>query len=487
MLTPQELQIIQYGKTNGKSKEETLAALNKYRQTSQTATPIAEKPQEQAKPGLFSRISTDLQKRGENTNKAFESNQSFGSKALQLVGQGAGFAGDILTEGLKSASNESGFTDSVIKPTIEAVKPTALDILHTEVGQMGLQAVKGGIDTYNSFKQAHPEAAGNLEAVINIASILPPAKAAQVGGSLAVTGAQAAAKKTGSVLKTVGSGVSDTVGQTVKPENIMQRVARIPKGAQAKFEATSGEGVGKYLTKRGIYGDTEDISGQLFKRFNDSRTTADTALAKLDGVYNPPPLKSALKELVEREKRVSSDGALSPDYAKAHELLGKFNKGGLTMSEVNEAKRLFERNVKLDFQKQINPEGVARATNIDNALREWQFSQAEKLGLKNLPEINKETRLAKQLLDAIGKESAGSAGNNALTLTDYILLAGGDVTAISAFLGKKALSSKGVQSAIAKKLYKGTLVGQPKAEFGKPVVNPRVKQEGLKSFRKRNG
>lgn len=219
MLTPQELQIIQYGKTNGKSKEDTLAALNKYRQTNQTGTPIAEKPQEQTNPGLFSRISTDLQKRGENTNKAFEAKQPFFSKALQLVGQGAGFAGDILTEGIKSASNASGLTDNVIKPTLEAAKPTALDILHTEVGQMGLQAVKGGMDTYNSFKQAHPEAAGNLEAVINIASILPPVKATQVGTSLATTGAGIVKSTIKDTSKKVANVTADTI------ENIGSKIA----------------------------------------------------------------------------------------------------------------------------------------------------------------------------------------------------------------------------------------------------------------------
>lgn len=171
--------------------------------------PVAEKPD------LFSRINTNLQKRGSNVDDTFNSNQNFFSKALQLTGQGAGFAGDILTESIKSASNESGFTDAVVKPSIQAAKPIALDILNTEAGQKGLEALKGGVEMYNTFKSENPEAAGNLEAVINIASILPPAKATQVGVSVATTGA-GIIKSTGK--KAVG-GASDTI------ENITKRVS----------------------------------------------------------------------------------------------------------------------------------------------------------------------------------------------------------------------------------------------------------------------
>lgn len=263
----------------------------------------------------------------------------------------------------------------------------------------------------------------------------------------------------------VAKSIASPVTSSLNSENIMQRVARIPKGAQAKFEKNTGESVGKYLTKRGIYGDTDEISQQLFKRFTDSKATADEALAQLPGTYSAPQIKTALNELAGKVARTSAPGAADPDLARVTELVAKEATEGLTMTEVNEAKRIFERRVRLDFLKTNVPEDVARASNIDNAIRSWQFEKAKELGLKNLPEINNETRFAKELLDAIGKESAGSAGNNALSLTDYILLAGGDPTAIGAFLGKKTFSSKGLQSSIAKKLYKGEIKGPIKAEF----------------------
>lgn len=306
--------------------------------------------------------------------------------------------------------------------------------------------------------------------------------AEDVGNLSTIAGAEAGfmgAPKVGGVIsdgtKTITSGIDQTAEALkstangfANPENIMQRVARIPKGAQAGFEKTAGESVGSYLNKRNIYGSTEEISQQLYKRFDESKKAADTSLAKLKGEYRPLPLKSALEDLIGREKRVSAAGARSPDYTRVVELANKYKKNGLNMTEINEVKRMFERNVRLDFVKQNLPEGVARVTNIDNALREWQFGQAKKLGLKNLPEINKETKLSKTLLDAIGKESSGSAGNNAISLSDTIMLASGDPTVIGAYITKKILGLEKVQSYAAKKLYRGEKIGKPNADFGSP-------------------
>jgi hypothetical protein len=253
-------------------------------------------------------------------------------------------------------------------------------------------------------------------------------------------------------------------------EGIMQRVARIPKGAQVKFEQSAGQSVGEYLTKRGIYGNTEEISNQLYKRFTQSKEVADNALAQLDGEFTSPQIKTALTELEGKVLRTSSPGAPDPDLSRVQALMQKESTTGLTMTEINEVKRIFERRVKMDFLKTNVPEDVTKAMNIDNAIREWQFAKAEELGLKNLPEINTETRLAKQLLDAIGKENAGTMGNNAVSLTDWILLSGGDPTAISAYLAKKVFSSKGIQSYFAEKLYNGNTQGVPVRLTGDDAV-----------------
>jgi hypothetical protein len=260
-----------------------------------------------------------------------------------------------------------------------------------------------------------------------------------------------------------------------KPANIMQRVARISKGKQAKFEKTAGESVGEYLTKRGIFGDIDEITSQLYKRFESSKKIADDSLEQIDGLFEPEVVKTALEELIERETRVSSPGALSPNLSRVKRLNDKLNQKGLSMSEINEVKRLYESNIKLDYLRQNLPESIAKANNVDDAIRTWQFDKADEMGLKNLPEINRETRLARQLADDLGTEYSGSAGNNAITLTDWIVLSGGEPSSVGAFLAKKTLSGRGVRSSWAKYLYDGPSVGFPKAQFETPFgMQPRL-------------
>lgn len=299
---------------------------------------------------------------------------------------------------------------------------------------------------------------------------------AVMGPKAAVRSVSNVAAKTTGAFDDLSASLKTTARQQAgsQPAKIMQRVARVSKGKQAKFEGMAGESIGDYLTKRGIYGNVDEISGKLYERFNKSKDVADGALAELSGTYNPPAIKTALKELLDRETRVSTEGAPSQILSRVEELNAKLEKQGLTMSEINEAKRFYEKNVRVDYLKQNLPESVARANNIDSAIRTWQLKQANTLGLKNLDKINKETQLSRQLLDDLGQEYSGSAGNNAMTLTDWIMLSGGDPSAIAGFLVKKGFSSKGVQSAIAEALNKNKpVMGNIRAEMG-PSEVPRL-------------
>ncbi len=386
---------------------------------------------------------TETLKVGERFQKG---EQTLPETVLQTGGQIAGGLTDIIMKGI------SAITPDIIEKPIQAGLEK---VAQTETAQKAIQG-------YQSWAEKNPRAAADLEAVVNIASLYPAAKTAQGIG-------KGALKTTQYVSKTA-VGASKTAIKALTPESksIMQRVARISKGKQASFEQLAGENIGSYLDKRGIYGNIENISSKLYNRFETSKGVADDALSLIKGNYKSKPVETAIKELLQRETRISSPGALSKDFKRVRELFNKYNKEGLTMPEVNQVKRLYERNVKLDFIKQNLPEKIARANTIDSALRNWQFTQAEKAGFKNLPQINKETQLAKRLLDDLGKEYAGVAGNNAITLTDWIVLSGGDPTAIGLFLTKKGLSSRTIQSKIAQIFSKSEKIGLPKAEFGMP-------------------
>lgn len=403
-----------------------------------------------------SSIGTDIKEQASNFNKTtnpIEAVKAVARGVLRPVGEVAGGALDVVGAGFEALDNATGQVAST------AGKSALTAILNTSAGQQGIAKAQEGAESYNAWKTSNPELAKDLEAVINIGNIIPVGKAIGTVGKGAVKGvemgAEAVGKGAGKVAETVGSTAgaikSSVPNLGVNSESIMQNVARVSKAKQANFEKKAGESIGSFLDKRGIY---DNIEENLYKNFLQSKTNADEALATLKGNYQPEQVKTALQNLVAKFEKVSSPGATDPELSKAKALLGKIQGQGLTMSEINEAKRLYERNVKLDFLKENNVDGIRTANNVDSAIREWQFKQAEKLGLKNLPEINKETMLSKQLLDDIGKENAGSAGNNAITLTDWIMLSGGDPTSVAGFLVKKGVSSKKVQGKIAEKLSK---------------------------------
>lgn len=253
------------------------------------------------------------------------------------------------------------------------------------------------------------------------------------------------------------AGISQAVDLGLKPEDIMQRVARISKGKQAKFEQRAGESVGSYLVSRNIFGTPDQIVDQLYSRMKESKSRVDASLESVPGTFKAPVVKTALDELIERDTRVSTSGALSPDSKKIEELYKKYNQKGLTLSEVNAVKRLYERNVRVDYLSFGNPQAdkLARANNIDSGLRNLVEDKAAKSGVDTVKELNKETALARQLLDDLGAEYAGSAGNNAIGLTDALFLAeaaGGSPTALAGFVAKKTLSSKPVMSKVAQML-----------------------------------
>lgn len=352
---------------------------------------------------------------------------------IRMVGAAGGAIGDVIGAGMEAVGLDKAIGGAVA-PVVQS------------------DPIQKAMQVFQSLPQDTQEVLGSIMNTANI-----PLGGA--GVSVAKSGLEAGAKVAGK------AGTQAVKAITPDASSIMQRVARIPKQKQIKFQNTAGESVGEYLTKRGIYGDEEQIVEQLYKRFSDSKKVADDALEQLPGTYQPQQVKDALEMLQDKFTKSSTKGVKDPNLSRVEGLIAKYDTEGLTMPEVNESKRLFERNAKLDFARENNPDGIRLANNVDNSIREWQFTKADELGLKNLPDINKETRLARQLMDDLGAESAGIAGNNAVSLTDWIVLAEGNPASIAAFLGKKAAANKKIQSAIAKRVAGKPTVGQPEAMF----------------------
>lgn len=387
--------------------------------------------------------------------------------ATEYANPNASVVGRMKTLGKTGLNTVGAFAGALFSPLTNAVAPvlkaTGADKpIGAAVGAVAAtEPVRASIEFY---KTLDPETQKGLASMFNIATAVTGQKALSYGSTVApavVDTVKGLGKSALGSVDDIASG-SKVLAAKVLPtsEGIMQRVARIPKSRQQLFERVSGgESVGKYLEKRGMFNAPDELVPKLYERFTQSRNAADDGLAKLPGTYKDATIGNALSQLLTREKAVSLPGVASKDLSRVRQLVEKYEKGGLNMSEINETKRLFERNVKLGYQKSITtqPEKIAQATNLDTKLREWQIAKAKELGFKELPDINKETQLARQLADDLGKEIAGIGGNNALGLTDAILIAGGDPAAIAMLITKKTAGSKVAQAKVAEWLSKNKI------------------------------
>jgi hypothetical protein len=130
-----------------------------------------------SKPGFFSDVNNDLVKRGVAIADELDSpgTESLGQtllkapqRTLRIVGQAAGFVGDLEGDAKKSAY-ETLTPDSVQ----DAVKTGVKNILNSDVGKMGIAAAKAGYNQYEAFKKQYPNISKDLEAAVNIALLYP--------------------------------------------------------------------------------------------------------------------------------------------------------------------------------------------------------------------------------------------------------------------------------------------------------------------------
>jgi uncharacterized protein YnzC (UPF0291/DUF896 family) len=381
-----------------------------------------------------------------------------GMAPMKAAGAIGGAVGDVVGAGLKATGLD------------KVIRDFATPVAQSDVAQGAIKAFQSLPAEYQDYLKTGMDAS-------NLVGL-------GIGKKAVTTGVEAGVNAIKPVVDTA-TGLVAKGAEKVLPtsESIMQRVARIPKGEQAKFQKLTGKSVGQFLDETGNYGTPDKIIEKLYNDFTQSKNTADNALAQIPGEYKSDAVTTALKELEGKVQRTSSPGAPDADLSRVNELVAKEKTSGLTMTEVNEVKRIYERRVRLDYLKSNVAEDVTRANNVDNALRNWQFTEAEKAGLTNLPEINKFTQANRQLMDALGKEQAGIGGNNALGLTDAILLAGGSPESIASLLTKKVFSDKGVQSFVAKNISKNPIKkGVPEANFKSSTqVLPQSQEKVLQS------
>lgn len=229
--------------------------------------------------------------------------------------------------------------------------------------------------------------------------------------------------------------------QAITPSgaNISTRANRFNANEIRDFKKMTGESPWEFATSRGMTKTGDDAVVEATNRWQASKDQADDALKAIQWrfkfTWEKDFLKTTLDDLDTRLTNTES-----PDLWRLKKLKSKYEDSGLTMSEINEIKRLYSNNFKYSFVD-AGSESALRSRNLQDAVRKWQFKVAEENWLTNLKEINKTTQGWKTFADSLSKKIQGSSGNNAVSLTDWIALSGWSPENIALYLGKKLASS----------------------------------------------
>lgn len=420
--------------------------------------------------GYFERVATsikgDLEKRI-NRFGQISGRQDTGAieKKVQQFGQGAGLAANVA----ETVIGELPGVKQAIGKVGEGINWLATDEF-SPIKHLGdvigsnktLQEVTRLYDTDTNFRDTVDAVANTVRLGGDVQGIVDSANFTKNVTNKVIRnlkqGGEAVAGK-------VATGLAETTVATSPA--IMSRVARLNPTKARKFEQLAGKSHGQYLADTGNFGTPDTIIKNEATKFINSKNAVDETFASLPGEYRVDVLRSALNELLEKAKSTSVKGAPSPYLQQVEQWLAKYKDTGLNMSEINEVKRLYERKVKLGYNKLLNADKIERATNLDNTLRQWQFKKAKELGFENVDELNKQTQISRFLINELGDDLIGKSGLNSVSLTDWIILAGGDPTAVATFLTKKFFSSKAIQAKIAELLKQGDI---------EPPITPRTTQ-----------
>jgi hypothetical protein len=504
----EEQNIINFGVKNGKSQQEVQQAVANFRAgIVKQPTPVQPQVAEAPKQSLFSPISTEfgggeqgiamkLKRDIQGGTDAYQQSLE-GTKNPIVAGANLALAGGRVAGDVASA---------IYTPVAAGLNAATGGYLSKALDFVGKASQMGGkynpinavtdLKAVQDFVGANPQLEEDFGRALNIA--MAGAETGKIEPSTVIPRTLEQFKSAGESISNVSTVIENKV-QDVKnqvtdkfssatqeaPANIMNRVARLKPTDEVNFTKLSGgKTPGEYLTETGNFGAPDKVIATEASKFKTSMESVDTELAKLPGVYKDGSITDALTGLLKKSQEVSGANVKAPYYQQVIDLVSKYNSGGLTMKDINLVKRLYERNVKLGYNKLVNGAQVEQATNIDSALRKWQVKQATDLGFTNIDALNKQTQLSRFLVNKLGDQLVGQAGLNGVSLTDWIVLSGGDASSIAGFLTKKFFSSKTVQAKVAEMLNQKDVKGliTPETSITPANIERRVSPQGLKQL-----
>lgn len=179
--------------------------------------------------------------------------------------------------------------------------------------------------------------------------------------------------------------------------------------------------VGERLAKWGVSGTLEEMSSQLAEIAEKSQKVLDSSLAGIGQVYKSKNTSKILDQLYElRKPEVFTAQQFQDMRKRIVQLQVKHENNGLTLSELNEIKRLAD---KIAQDKVYKATGDLKASNIAQNLgtlrknlRQMIEAEAGKHGVTNVFELNNQNAFARSVKEAIDKKVLAGAPRKSLSL-----------------------------------------------------------------------
>lgn len=209
-----------------------------------TAAPAP--PQEK---GFLSNVGDALSKRVSNIQDEWSTPDKglvgTAERNLRTGGQIAGMAGDILGEGVKSLYK------TIVPESVQgAISSGAKAVAETPVGQMGINAAKEGYNAYQVFKKSFPDAAKDLEATVNIASLIPMGAGAKVAGEGVNIGRDVVASAIQKTPQAIEQGLNETIKKGIEKGVRPSVVGKQSIGQVDKYFANANDAVKNIISNK---------------------------------------------------------------------------------------------------------------------------------------------------------------------------------------------------------------------------------------------
>lgn len=286
------------------------------------------------KPSVFQRIGSDIKERYEKASSIISGESGTAptraEKFLQVGGQLANTAGDILGEALAAIT-----PDSVERYGAKKVQDF---MQNTLVGQYGIDT----IEKYQEWAAKNPRAAANIESIASIASTVPAGKGASVAGKAAgkaaAEGAEISAKAGSKIARSAAAKARSMLpGIESADEKVLSLVSPVRSKKELRQAVKSGKG----NVSRDIFGNPNLVTDRDRELAAVSRKYVNLKSKPEQNVVN---IQKGISEIAEKDLRPFLQQNPRPyDYADLRKFLENRLRPSETIKSDNVARKTYER------------------------------------------------------------------------------------------------------------------------------------------------